>query len=227
MYITIYRNDEEEETYHGTSTSFNNDELITYLLDNRIENIDKVKIGDYFVKNKSFSRIQKKLHIIKPYLDDVDVEIKELGLLYKLFVTGTLINANSIYGELIRNIGVTNRDFAMVADSSLIRRALRGRDPRYDYSDSVILRFLSEQNGNISYSNVYRILRVDLNSTSKRREELKSLLEKLFSNIYGDSLDKKIKAKELKRERHLNLSGIDLDKLNKLDAELQNLLGDS
>lgn len=165
------------------STLLNNVELQVDLI-----NDDKEKYYELEANIKKFT----------PFTS-VKIEIKPKHLYsFILILKGRLCDVFGMLINLQIKDGFEPENYYLKQDLNLIKYLLNRKEiGDFSLSESLILRFLSEQNAELSYPTIYDILKRDF-----KKSELKRLLPELFKKVYGFGIEE------------VKLSDLNLDKMN-------------
>jgi hypothetical protein len=208
---------------------YNNDILKTLSDDYKDEELLDVTVQNRFVgyDDKRFKEIKRYIDRIKS-LTKCDVSIKKLNsYFFDIKISGTLIDANSIYVNILQIFNPHSLHTSMQIDSNLEESVRIHRGFNYNYSSSLILKFLSERNGNEDIGNVFDIMR-----RNNEDNKFGSLIIDLFNTLYNVSIDefRKLDAKMSSNGKSsggkMTLEAIDIKELKCVSDEVNHLIGE-
>lgn len=197
-----------------------------------IQKITTIKASQtYVVKNKKSGMFDENRST-----HDISIkELKDILDTYSPFINIKVLITNitnytfdiEFEGNLFDIIGIIKSldipsvfqrlDYHLNIDISLYDLLIRDIDSRISLNDSLIIRFISERNGNLGYSKVFDILRNDIPRTG-----LKEYIGIIFQKIYNQKVEE-ARVMEINGDK-LSLKSILNSKIKELDDEIGNLL---
>ena len=191
------------------------------LLENDIElcDIHKVELTITYIYNTK-NNINKLKNDIERFDSCVSANIK-LGTVNK-YTFDIIFNGKlgDVFGAL-RVLGLNEKftriDAYIKNDINLIKELLGGRQHRVDTNRSLIIKLLSECNGNLGYNTVFDILRRDFGKV-----ELRKVLPEFFKESYGFAIEN---AKYQGSHNKLDLNVISDKVISDIDEEMRSALG--
>ena len=179
-------------------------ELILTLVPNDLSKLEELK--------RMVARIQKGSSVFVEFghLKDYMFSIKFEGMIVDVI---SMISLLCIYNDFERV------DTYIKTDCDMIKNLLKESNERFDMNFSLVLRYISERNGNENINTVFEMLKHDF-----KKKELKEILSIVFKKIYGVS---KEEAKYQTSNDKLDLGSIDDKKLKEMEDETAMRLDDS
>ena len=136
---------------------------------------------------------------------------------FDIIIEGKLLDVFSMFHNLGLITQYTKLRIYLENDIQLLDTLLNKTKMKGDLSKSLIIRFLSEKNGNVNYNYVFDVLRGDIG-----KGDLSKFLPLIFKEIYGKE-HFNIKFNNMDIDK-LTLKNIDDVNLKKIDSELRTKL---
>ena len=199
-----------KENYNGRNA------IDYYLKDIDLDKIERVIAKENFIYTKDeLDRLRKNIVDISN-CTETSISIEDVTeFSYKLVIEGKLLDVFSMFYNLGMHT-VSKVSVYIANDYNLLDTLINKVKMKGDYNKSLIIRFLSEKNGNSSHEYIYRILHDEISKV-----DIKKMLPNMFTKIYG------IKYTDYKPDisvDKLSLNNINNDNLKSIDAELKEIL---
>ena len=195
------------------------DILDTLENDYEIKYIDKIILTNTLViwDSKDVIKLKRNIERLENFTSS-KIRVENLSkYFFDLILEGKIgdvfgaIDSLNIQNKFSRIDGYIKNDIRLIHDIS------SNNTSRCDINKSMIIRYLSDNNFDMNYSNVFDTLRRDIKKT-----ELRKFLPKLFKEIYGYPPEDAIYTSSKDK---LNLNSIDDNLIKTLDDEMRDSFG--
>jgi len=145
-------------------------------------------------------------------LSDIKMKIENITKMgFELILDGKLGDILGAILTLDINKRFKRLDIYIREDINMIKDLLGKHSNRFDTGRSLIIKYLSINNGNLSFNDVYRVLQREYKKT-----ELRKFLPDIFKEVYGFSMEE---AKYSATVNKLDLESIDDTELKSMEDD--------
>lgn len=197
-------------------------DVLDLYVDKEIDIDWNVELSEVYISNDD--TIPHNLNDIVRLLNDISTTIvsitKDSMYKFKVLVSGKPGEVIGIFNILDINHIYYRLSTAMSTDLIMIDNVISDTHNSFDYNHSLVIKYLSDRNGNVSYRIVYETL-----LSHGHTDEISALLVSIFKKMYGmDIKDAKLPVNGDK----MSLNNIDNKSLDILKSKVMNrIIGDS